>query len=531
MYSHASSQRIHRAAFPRVRSLAAGLALALVPLAAVANPPDWSTAIPVTITEGSGADLVDYQVRLVVDTASLIAAGDMNADASDLRFASDFEGTNAISYWIESGVDTASTVVWIKVPSLPASSNTGIWLFSGNPVATSESTLDVFGFVNEHDNSATYQVSGANTGGVTNSQRGFRFSPNEDVLLTHFGKNEPTGSTRYITLFDYNSQAILTQMQVDGPAAQYSYAALPQPIWLAQNTQYLLEMYQGSSDGYYFGAPPQMNPLMTYYDMRYCNSCTQDTFPTNSLSGMHYGYSDFLFRTRQHASVEPVATPGAGPTQTSLQSDSAAPVLGATVTFTATVDGVFSPGGNVDFSADGSPIAGCTGVALNADVPPVATCATNALSAGDHAIVATYDGDANNAGSSSDTLTQTVLRLTSATTLGTACQTIFVEGQPITFQSNTTSGQSPTGTVTFDKGGTPMCADVPLVAGAAACTVTDLAVVGGGPLSTYDISAIYGGDTDNLPSTSAILPVTVLSATEVLLRDGFDLGGASCPTH
>jgi hypothetical protein len=531
MYSHVPSRLLRDASFAHLSLLAAGFALALTPLAARANPPGWSTGIPITITEGSGTDLTGYQVRLVIDTASIIAAGNMDPNGNDVRFATDFEGTGTVPYWIESGINTASTVVWIKVPLLPASTNTGVWLFSGNAAATSESTLDVFGFTSDHDNSATYQVSGASTGGVTESQRGFRFSPNEDVLLTHFGKNEPNGSARYITLFDFNSQAILTQMQVSGPPAQYSYAALAQPIWLTQNTQYLLEMYQGSSDGYYFGAAPQMNPLMTYYDMRYCNACTETTFPTNFLNGIHYGYSDFLFRTRQHASVEPVATPGAGPTQTSLQSDSSTPELGTTVTFTAAVDGIFSPGGSIDFTSDGSPIAGCTGVALNTDVPPIAACATSVLSAGDHSIVAAYAGDANNAGSTSGPLVQTILRLTSATTLGTACRTTFVEGQPITFQSSTTSSQSPAGTVTFDKSGAPMCTDVPLVAGMATCSVSDLAVVGGGPLSVYDVSAIYPGDADNLPSTSAILPVTVLSVTEALLRDGFDLGGAGCPTH
>lgn len=529
MYSERVSYRIFRGAVPHARRVAAVLGLAAVPLTVMANPPDWSIAIPVTITENSGTDLTAYQVRLVIDTASIIAGGGMNADASDLRFATDFAGTDPISYWIESGVDTASTVVWIKVPSLPASSDTGIWLFSGNPLATSESTLDVFDFADVVSNSATYGVTGGNAGGVTNSQRGFRFSPNEDVLLTHFGKYEPNGSDRIITLFEVNSQAILTQMTVSGPAASYQYTALPQPLWLLQNTQYLLEMYQGATDGYYFGAAPQINPRLTYLDMRYCNSCTANTFPTNFLNGIHYGYSDFLFRTRQHAAAEPVAATGPGPTQTSLQSDNASPELGTAVTFTATVDGLFAPGGSVDFTADGSPI--CTGVALDADVPPTAACSTDALSAGDHQIVATYSGDANNAGSASDALTQPVVRVSSTTTLATACMTTFVEGQSITFQSNTGSSHPPTGTVTFDKGGAPMCADVPLVAGAATCTVADLVVVGGGPQSSYDITAIYSGDTDNLPSTSALLQVTVLGAVEVMLRDGFDLGGADCPTH
>lgn len=531
MYNHVWSRLVRTALFAHAGLLAAGVALSVAPLSASANPPGWSTAIPITVTEGSGTDLADYQARLVIDTASIIAAGDMAPNGDDLRFATDFDGTSTIPYWIESGINTASTVVWIKVPLLAASSNTGIWLFSGNPVATTESTLDVFDFTGLAENSATNQVLSGAPGGVGNSQRGFRFSPNEDILVTQFGKAEPTGTTRYITLFDFATQAVLAQAQVSGPAAQYTYADLPQPIWLNPSQQYLLEIYQDASDGYYFGNSSQINSRLTYYDMRYCNSCTKDSFPTNTLTNFHYGYADFEFRTRQHAGVEPVATPGAGPTQTLLQSDSASPVLGTTVTFTATVDGIFAPGGSVDFTSDGSPIAGCTGVALNTDVPPLATCATSALTAGDHAIVATYAGDANNAASTSDSLTQTVTRLASSTTLGTACRTTFVEGQPITFQSNTTSSQSPTGTVTFDKGGASMCADVPLIAGLATCSVTDLAVVGGGPLSVYDISAIYAGDSDNLPSTSAILPVTVLSATEVLLRDGFDLGDAGCPAH
>jgi hypothetical protein len=112
MYSDTPSCLI-RCALGRVRTLALGLACVL-PTAAGATPPGWSTAVPVTIIEESGVDLADYQVRLVVDTASLIGAGEMKPDASDLRFATDFEGSNPIGYWIEGGVGTASTVVWIK---------------------------------------------------------------------------------------------------------------------------------------------------------------------------------------------------------------------------------------------------------------------------------------------------------------------------------------------------------------------------------------------------------------------------------
>ncbi|MEO6687985.1 MAG: DUF2341 domain-containing protein [Dokdonella sp.] len=161
-------------------------------------------------------------------------------------------------------MNTSTTVVWVKVPLLPASAATGIYLFTGNPSAISVSALSIFDYQDAVANSATNQFFSNNAAGVTNSQRGFRFSPNEDVLLIQLGKNEPNGSTRYITLFNNANQAILLQVQVSGPPAQYTYATAPTPIWLTQGNQYLLEMYQASSDDYYFASSSQINPKLTY---------------------------------------------------------------------------------------------------------------------------------------------------------------------------------------------------------------------------------------------------------------------------
>ncbi|MEO6687984.1 MAG: hypothetical protein ABIN56_02625 [Dokdonella sp.] len=54
-----------------------------------AQLPGWSTQLPVTIIEGSGTALANYQVRIVLDTATLISGALMNADGSDLRFGTD----------------------------------------------------------------------------------------------------------------------------------------------------------------------------------------------------------------------------------------------------------------------------------------------------------------------------------------------------------------------------------------------------------------------------------------------------------
>lgn len=262
----------------------------------------WSHTQPLTLTEHSGATIYNYQLRVTLDTQTPVTAGEMLAGGNDIRFSNSCTGGTVFPYWIESGMNTASTVIWVKIDSLQANSVRTIYLHYGNPAAPAVSSIPGV-FIGPH--SSTDSLSYTNAGGVTNSQRGFRFSPNEDLLVTAFGKFEPTGSTRYITLFQVSDQAILRQMQVSGPAAQYSYGDLTAPIWLTQGTQYLLEMYQGGSDGYYFGAGPQVGQHLTYHDMRYCNGCDQNTYPNNFLTGIQYGYPDCWYWTKTNVAVPP----------------------------------------------------------------------------------------------------------------------------------------------------------------------------------------------------------------------------------
>jgi hypothetical protein len=90
-------------------------------------------------------------------------------------------------------------------------------------------------------------------------------------------------------------------------------------------------------------------------------------------------------------------------TTTSFVSSLSPSNFGQAVTFTATVTGSKSPTGTVTFS-DGSAALG-TGT-LNSS--GVATYTTSSLAVGQHSMTAVYDGDTNNAGSTSAVLTQTV---------------------------------------------------------------------------------------------------------------------------
>jgi alpha-tubulin suppressor-like RCC1 family protein len=97
----------------------------------------WSYRKPITISN-SGSALTDYQVLVIIDTANLITGGKMRSDCGDIRFT-DSDGTTLLNYWLESGCNSASTKLWVKVPSIPARSTKTIYVYYGNPSATSQS--------------------------------------------------------------------------------------------------------------------------------------------------------------------------------------------------------------------------------------------------------------------------------------------------------------------------------------------------------------------------------------------------------
>jgi YVTN family beta-propeller protein len=81
-------------------------------------------------------------------------------------------------------------------------------------------------------------------------------------------------------------------------------------------------------------------------------------------------------------------------------------LVGATVTFTASVTGGSGSGsGVVDFRDGGTTISGCAGVAL---VSGSASCSTPSLALGTHSITAAYGGDAHYAPATSPALSQVV---------------------------------------------------------------------------------------------------------------------------
>ena len=87
---------------------------------------------------GNSNALSDYQQKVVLSSSNFDFSK-ANSDGSDIRFL-DNDDSTLLSYWIESWDSSGQTAtIWVKVPSIPASSNYTIYMYFGNASATSAS--------------------------------------------------------------------------------------------------------------------------------------------------------------------------------------------------------------------------------------------------------------------------------------------------------------------------------------------------------------------------------------------------------
>lgn len=183
-------------------------------------------------------------------------------------------------------------------------------------------------------------------------------------------------------------------------------------------------------------------------------------------------------------------------TSTTLASSQNPSNVGQSVTFTATVtSGSGIPTSTVTFK-DGSTTIGSG--TLNGS--GMATLTTTLLAAGSHSITAVYGGDANFNGSTSNTVTQTVSKTATSTTLASSATTAK-RGTTVTFTA-TVSPASATGTVGFYDG-TKLLSTITLSGGTAKYATSSLAA------GTHTITAKYSGDNTYSGSTSNAVTETI----------------------
>jgi Bacterial Ig-like domain (group 3) len=213
-------------------------------------------------------------------------------------------------------------------------------------------------------------------------------------------------------------------------------------------------------------------------------------FITASYSG------DTNFTSSTSSSLTQTVVAGTVSTTTALTSSLNPAAYGQQVTFTATVSPSSGATGTITFM-DGGTTLGTSAV----DASGAAAFSTSSLGVGTHSITAQYSGDGSHDGSTSSSLSQTVNKAGTTTTL-TSDPNPSKSGRTVTFTA-TVSPSAATGTVQFLDGSTVL-GTVAFNSGTASLSTSTL---GGGK---HFITAIYSGDATFNGSTSAVLTQTVV---------------------
>ena len=242
----------------------------------------------------------------------------------------------------------------------------------------------------------------------------------------------------------------------------------------------------------FMGASPDLH-------LRYVSPCvgagTASGAPTMTIDGM----------TRSNPPSIGAYEAAVTSTATALSSSLNPSTVGQSVTFTATVTGTSGTStGTVTFTLDGTaqpPVTLASGQV---------TLMTSALAAGSHTLIAAYSGDRLNASSTSATLTQMVDTLATTTTTLASSLNPSTYGQQISFTA-TVTGNTPTGTVTFEDSTTGITlGNVNLSAGSAAFVTASLGA------GTHQVIAIYSGDAGNTASISSSVAQVIHAATTTI---------------
>jgi hypothetical protein len=180
--------------------------------------------------------------------------------------------------------------------------------------------------------------------------------------------------------------------------------------------------------------------------------------------------------------------------------------VGQSTTLKATVTGASgTPSGSVTFSADGAALAT---VNLNGSGVASLTAASNGLPPATYPVIATYSGSSSYNSSASSAVNVTLSKAPTAATL-TASPTSVTPPASVTLtatvkRSATGTSGTPTGTVTFSTGGSPLATVVLNSKGVATLTAAST----GYPTGSYPIKAAYDGDSADSTSTSPAVTVT-----------------------
>jgi hypothetical protein len=278
----------------------------------------WQYRKPITINNPS-SDLSNYQVLVNLNTESLISSGKMRSDCGDIRFT-DSDGLTQLNYWLESGCNSDNTRIWVKVPYIPASSTKTIYVYYGNPSATSQSNgRATFMFFDDFSSGTDQWTELAGTWAVENGE----YSQN-DTGAEWYDHISVAGSP------SWNDYIVEAKMKiVDGNSVGLAFRVQNAGNWyMAQlrDDSNRIEEYNGGSlrgmcscgdnaaVGVWYSTKVVVsgNTFSMYVNDALCCSYTDTTFSQGKIGLSTYsahGHFDDV-RVRKYASQEPTTSVG-----------------------------------------------------------------------------------------------------------------------------------------------------------------------------------------------------------------------------
>ncbi len=130
---------------------------------------------------GNSNSLSNYPVKLEIDTASLITANKLQSNGGDLRFVGS-DNLVELDYYNETKMNREDTVIWVEVPSIPASDATTIYMYYNYTAGTATSNSNgssTFNYFN--DFSSDPSITSTNTC-ATNGGTGFTWSSSDNRI-------------------------------------------------------------------------------------------------------------------------------------------------------------------------------------------------------------------------------------------------------------------------------------------------------------------------------------------------------------
>jgi sugar lactone lactonase YvrE len=225
---------------------------------------------------------------------------------------------------------------------------------------------------------------------------------------------------------------------------------------------------------------------------------------TDSIIAVYSGNTNYLGSTSA-AFVQTVQLA----TSKTVISAASPSIAGAALSLTATLTsngGI--PTGSVTFF-DGTTSLGQA--PINAQGIAVLSVPGRFWTVGAHSLTAVYAGDPNNSGSTSTPIAELINIATTTTTVISSLNPAGLGASVIFTASVTSTGGTPTGTVNFFDGATPLGPGTLTATGASSASATfntSTLTVG-----THPITAVYAGDSFDATSTSTSLSQVIVSAT------------------